>query len=144
MRGQKTWEKAKRAATCSSTPCWGFLTRNSHPFRDLYTTETDDADQFASNMPKINVLDSIFRSVKSVQNVRSSFFPLFSHLHCQLDELKYWELYPQQVKKWVMFTKTQQGYYDEKGMWVVSEDPNRAFETRHVDTADVRFIHRSE
>lgn len=62
----------------------------------------------------------------------------------QLDELKYWELYPQQVKKWVMFTKTQQGYYDEKGMWVVSEDPERALESRHVDTSDVRALFSSD
>jgi len=39
-----------------------------------------------------------------------------------LNELVYWLVYPKQIKKWIVFTKTPKGYYDEFGKWVVTSD----------------------
>jgi len=36
----------------------------------------------------------------------------------KLSELEYWDIYPQQVKKWLVFTKSAKGYYDVNGKWV--------------------------
>jgi small subunit ribosomal protein S15 len=35
-----------------------------------------------------------------------------------LDDLNYWNLYPEQIKKWLLFTKSSKGYYDVTGQWV--------------------------
>lgn len=36
----------------------------------------------------------------------------------KLDDLKYWDIYPEQVKKWLIYTKTPRGHYNEEGKWV--------------------------
>jgi small subunit ribosomal protein S15 len=42
-----------------------------------------------------------------------------------LDELAYWDLYPTQVKRWLVYTKTPRGRYDADGRWfsVLKEQP---------------------
>jgi len=31
--------------------------------------------------------------------------------------LRYWDLYPLQIKKWLIYTKVSKGYYDQHGLW---------------------------
>jgi len=40
----------------------------------------------------------------------------------RLEDLKYWHIYPKQVKKWLVFTKTPKGFYNESGQWVAESD----------------------
>jgi len=41
-----------------------------------------------------------------------------------LSDLKYWDAYPLQIRKWLIFTKSAVGAYDEEGRWFpLSADP---------------------
>mmetsp|Transcript_8242 Transcript_8242/g.9153 ORF Transcript_8242/g.9153 Transcript_8242/m.9153 type:complete len:142 (-) Transcript_8242:523-948(-) len=37
-----------------------------------------------------------------------------------LHDLKLWDLYPKQIKRWMIYTKTPLGVYDANGLWAAS------------------------
>eukprot|EP01102_Stenamoeba_stenopodia_P014762 TRINITY_DN4947_c0_g1_i1.p1 TRINITY_DN4947_c0_g1~~TRINITY_DN4947_c0_g1_i1.p1 ORF type:complete len:387 (-),score=104.60 TRINITY_DN4947_c0_g1_i1:113-1246(-) len=40
------------------------------------------------------------------------------HKSPQLEDLKYWRIYPAEVRKWLFATRARQGYFDGEGRWV--------------------------
>lgn len=73
----------------------------------------------------------------------------------KLEELKYWDLYPLQVKKWLIYTKSKKGHYDEEGKWVEGYRHVRAAPTswgatfefpiaEEITTEDIEFVKNRE
>eukprot|EP01128_Nolandella_sp_AFSM9_P010226 TRINITY_DN7039_c0_g1_i1.p1 TRINITY_DN7039_c0_g1~~TRINITY_DN7039_c0_g1_i1.p1 ORF type:complete len:418 (-),score=114.56 TRINITY_DN7039_c0_g1_i1:184-1437(-) len=80
------------------------------------------------------VFDSLFggsqpdRTQADLFTEASQLYHLSKAERTKLEDLKHWEFYPMQVKKWLAFTKTEKGYYDGNGMWTsVSEVHQGAF-----------------
>eukprot|EP01125_Pyxidicula_operculata_P002389 TRINITY_DN12266_c0_g1_i1.p1 TRINITY_DN12266_c0_g1~~TRINITY_DN12266_c0_g1_i1.p1 ORF type:complete len:371 (+),score=91.86 TRINITY_DN12266_c0_g1_i1:15-1127(+) len=54
----------------------------------------------------------------------------------KINELEFWELYPKQIKKWIMFTKSTKGYYDLDGKWVTVHELDEVLQNINTPTKD--------
>jgi len=60
----------------------------------------------------------------NMEDFKASILPTLSESLLQTDtrkhlrDLEHWKLYPKQIKKWLIMTKTRPGFYDGSGMWV--------------------------
>jgi small subunit ribosomal protein S15 len=41
----------------------------------------------------------------------------------QIEDMEYWSLFPKAVKRWIIYTRTPKGYYNDHGEWVASGPP---------------------
>jgi small subunit ribosomal protein S15 len=55
--------------------------------------------------------------------VVSKIFKALSDDGKQIDEMQYWSLFPKSVKRWVLYTRTPKGFYNDEGEWEVAPEP---------------------
>lgn len=84
-------------------------------FKTLFPSASTDANE------PLKTTSDIFNEVFGVTKKK------------QLTELKYWDLYPAQIKRWLVYLKTPKGYYDNSGRWVPSEGAVRMTRVTELD-----------
>jgi len=91
-------------------------------FKNLISILSKDDDTkpptATTDVPGDNVQVPFFAEELSTRDIIDSLFGEKSI------DLKYWTLYPKQIKKWIIFTKSDKGLYNKVGKWT----PVNAFE----------------
>jgi small subunit ribosomal protein S15 len=84
-------------------------------FKTLFPSASTDANE------PLKTTSDIFNEVFGVTKKK------------QLPELKFWDLYPTQIKRWLVYLKTPKGYYDNSGRWVPTEGQTRMTRVTEID-----------
>jgi len=119
-------------STTSSSGSGSGSSSSHDNFMDIIKALIEDAPAVKSMDSKMQLLDKLHATSTPTQNQPSQEnFSKLAELFARgeanknklrnrktVKELKYFAVYPKQIKKWVTFTRTPRGFYDQNGRWL--------------------------